>query len=381
MSVALTDWRPVARGRAAPERPLSGAQVPSPLPAHVGVWLDRMLHDPGRSDEKPGRAALYAAAIQALRPEAPATANYKPCFERWRRSLQDDPGVRVRLVELEATSRLLLHPASNQSVTDGSVLLHHTYGVPYLPGSALKGVLRRAIERAGGDHGHALAAELLGPDRDVPGQREAADQRGWLDLLDALWIPGSGSKAEQSPLALDIVNPHHPDWYTRSNKARQPARDYDSPVPTHRLSIAPGARFLFALEWSGRPGDDPLAPVVERALSLLGDALEQDGIGAWTSIGYGRLRATILGAPIAAVATPAVWRPARMERDPGTGRLTATLEDGARALVEGKEAAAIFQALPEAVQGRLRNRRIVAVEVQTELVGRLSRIVGARERG
>ena len=183
-----------------------------------------------------------------------------------------------------------LHPATHETVTEGSVLLHHPYGVPYLPGSGLKGVLRHRLERdhpaETGKEKAGLADELLGRQ-----DRKLGDLASVVDLLDALWVPERPPdlSPEWSPLALDVVTPHHPKYYTASSGERQPPTDYDEPKPVHRLTVAPGARFLLVAEVADTPGArDWLAELVD---AYLLPALEEDGFGAWTSVGYGRLAA------------------------------------------------------------------------------------------
>ncbi|MBU1612109.1 MAG: hypothetical protein KKC99_09720, partial [Proteobacteria bacterium] len=205
--------------------------VPAPLPAHVGLWLDRCLQeDPAPRDlEKPGRAALQLSAVQALLPQTPAREAYLPRYRRWAATVKtDSPTTRRRYLEIRSLSRVLLHPASGTSVTEGSLLLHHTYGVPYLPGSALRGICRA---RARGLH-QAFPEryrELFGEEMMAPGSEgeprwvnelfgfvesgKAGGLAGLVDFWDALWIPGDPG----SPLATDIVNPHQSKYHTREN--------------------------------------------------------------------------------------------------------------------------------------------------------------------
>ena len=112
-------------------------------------------------------------------------------------------------------------------------------------------------------------------------------ESGLFDFWDALWIPEAPERAAGpwSPLQLDVVNPHHGSYYTRGGRLRLD----EEPVPTHFLSLRPGARFLAVIE---APTTENRA-LVERLLEwtvdhLLAPALAEDGIGARTSSGYGR---------------------------------------------------------------------------------------------
>jgi len=303
MTIQLTDW---GRSTGVDGKPVGCKENdrPNPLPHHVGLWLDRCLAEakptkpeskntPSKEDtdsEWGARDALYATAIDAF--SSSLIENYRPCFERWRRAItaSNDSTVR-RAVTLTTTSRLLLHPAANESVTEGSLLLHHTYGVPYIPGSALKGAVRSRLERLALAHNDdtekqeltAITQQLLGYLDNDQGQASA------IDFLDALWIPPTSTSGSNGPLALDIVNVHHPDYYTRSTGTRKAPTDLDDPTVIHRLTVAPKVEFLCVIEARQQEG-------VEEWLNwldwLIGEVLatvgKEDGLGAATSVGYGR---------------------------------------------------------------------------------------------
>lgn len=405
--------RLVARGPGAGVGSLGAQSRPSRLPAHVGLWLDRIVarevpeegHQSRRDGEasggKPERLQLYRVAIEALRPGAteaddpPAVAAYRPFYARWRRRLEvDEPGILRKLVEVEARTRLLLHPAAHETVTEGSVLLHHTYGVPYLPGSGLKGVLRHRLER---DHPAEKGREKTGLAHELLGRQDSklGDLASVVDLLDALWVPERppALSPEWSPLALDVVTPHHPEYYTVPAGGRRPPTDYDEPTPVHRLTVAPGARFLLVLEAADQVGAREWLD--ELVNTYLLPALEEDGFGAWTSVGYGRLgavggsgrsraapRTDSTSSPREPAAKPtpeASWEPALVLRNPGNGELTAALEDGRNARATGSAAAGLLETLPPALQDRLRGKKKNArLEVRLEPLGASWQIVGLR---
>ncbi len=292
------------------------APIPHPLPAHVGLWLDRYLVEPDalrkETEAKPGRDALYRAAIEALDdPRSAARRTYQRVFDRFRAVLdQGDPATRRLVVDLEAVTRILLHAATATSVTEGSLLLHHTYGVPYLPGTALKGVARararklgrldperyerlfrpgatadgspRVNQASGRDKEPSWVTELFG----YVDEGEGGGQGGYVDFWDALWVPVEKGPGSGSPLVRDIVNPHHSAYYTgKDDLWPTPA---ESPIPTHFLTIRPGTRFRLVLEtWHDALAEGWLRFVLDE---LLRPALEFDGIGARTAAGYGRLR-------------------------------------------------------------------------------------------
>ncbi|MBK8265594.1 MAG: type III-B CRISPR module RAMP protein Cmr6 [Nannocystis sp.] len=385
---------------------------PDPLPAHVGLWLDRYLVEPPtntsqedkETKEKLGRTLLHRGAELALdRPDRPALAAYRPIFDRWRRCAEDssDRGTIRRVIELKTLSRLLLHPSTATSVIDGSLLLHHTYGVPYIPGSALKGICRARARRQG----------LLLPQR-YEGLIQGADEprgrnqeprwvtelfgyvedgkegglAGLVDFWDALWIPPKAdAKRTKAPLARDIVNPHHSTYYTAKGNERPAPRPTEDPIPTHFLSVPPDTQFLLALEGPAIPGIDNLLDFILDEFLL--PALEFDGIGAKTAAGYGRLaadpvRPRALGiqdsqgnsqnqeqsrAPQEIVT--------RVTRKPNDGSLSATVAGGVTATSFGPAASALVAGLPEALQARLKKRQEAHLRVTWREDGNLRQIV------
>ena len=422
----LVDWPASARlarsgGRFGNLR--AGADVravPRPLPEHAGLWLDRCLAEgPERGDYEddesklqPGRRDLYRAAVEALRLDGGAAAHYESAYERWQRhtaAAAAPAGTVRRVVEVEATDRILLHPATDATVTGTGLLLHHVYGVPYLPGSALKGVCRARARWLYPDEPQ-LVDDVFGPRLGDGDEDDAA--AGTVDFFDALWIPTEprlvrGARAANwSPLAVDVVNPHHPGYYTTGGDGDRPPPDgRESPRPVLAMSIAAGARFRIVVEaWSG-PGlvhDDWLSWVVDEVLL---PALEADGIGARTAAGYGRLRltdeapaaaeaaaataaapdATGVGAsqakspPKAAEPEPNEVADARIRLQRNDGSLHATLADGRKADATGAEAAPLRQALSDQANETLkRGRRPLRARVELERVGtrlRIARII------
>jgi CRISPR-associated protein Cmr6 len=136
-------------------------------------------------------------------------------------------------------------------------------GVPYLPGSSVKGLARAAAR---------LCAEpamemLFGPDRI---DREGDGKIGDLIFLDAY-------PAGWPCLEVDIINCHHLDYY--AGISPYPA-ETDDPVPVYFLTVAAGTPWIFRL--LSRSGEH-----AARGLELLRTGLRELGAGAKTAVGYG----------------------------------------------------------------------------------------------
>jgi CRISPR-associated protein Cmr6 len=250
---------------------------------HAGLWLDKNLRalrlpdveaNPNEKPEDPGKA------IRELLEEAagtPVPEGYEAAFVRRRALIERlDGGIEdgvTRLFTAEARGRVVIGLGTH-AVRETNLALLHTWGVPYLPGSALKGLAsaaahglsadaawkKEAQERAhGGDH-----ALLFGD----------TTRAGCVVFHDAWWIPEAGDQT--LPLDLDVMTVHHPDYYGDGKSA--PA-DWDEPTPVAFLTAR--GRYLAALsgpkEW------------VRRAGEWLTLGLGELGLGAKTQAGYGRM--------------------------------------------------------------------------------------------
>jgi CRISPR-associated protein Cmr6 len=226
----------------------------------------------------------------------------------------------------------------NEHPLENGMTLHRTLGLPYLPGSAQKGLARRyALTALADAHGvpsepdptkvkalrgrtpvARLDALLCAPDprpADRAGRRKleqafarlagdlgwkhgaptleglrkagepyrrafgSPDCRGEVCFLDAL--PESSVVRGKPIVIRDVVTPHHQDYYG-SEGATAPA-DWDAPVPSTFLAVRKGAKFGFLLH-------GPDGAVVEQAAAWLKAALAENGFGAKTTAGYGELR-------------------------------------------------------------------------------------------
>jgi CRISPR-associated protein Cmr6 len=238
---------------------MRASRLPLKYPQHAGLALQRYLqsHD---DDNAAAKELLEAIA------KTPIDSAYKTAFERWKNALSD-------ALFLEATTRTpLAIGLGNSSPLENGLAIHHTYGTPYLPGSALKGLLRRAADRYG------LSAEqkavLLGegPDPKRKTQGNAAYVVYWDGWLDPASAP---------PYQKDVITVHHPDYYAKGG-AVWPT-DFDDPNPVAFLSVRPGVKFHIPITCPAENAQD----WPHKAAEMLAWALERLGLGAKTNAGYG----------------------------------------------------------------------------------------------
>lgn len=205
----------------------------------------------------------------------------------------------------------------NHSVFETGITLHHTYGMPYIPGSALKGALKNYIieeyfkecmnkcdeecskqceESANKD---SLFIKIFGGEND-----RGESVKGNVIFMDC--FPN-----ENFIIKRDIMTPHHKDYYGENEKL---PLDSDETSPIHFLVVEEnnnrkctnkqlafeiniGIDKYISKEIIGKKENESInSKILEKyrdkevygfILENLIDALNFHGIGAKTSVGYG----------------------------------------------------------------------------------------------
>jgi len=149
------------------------------------------------------------------------------------------------------------------------------YGVPFLPGTSLKGILRAWVLSQAWD---ADWQESGAHFRALFGQGGHDGAAGVVDILDALPVPGTAM------FALDVLTPHHADYYQGNSEPL----GWEGPNPVQFLAAAKGVRYRVVVE------GDPAW--VSKAAEWLALALAERGVGAKSRAGYGRFACELLAA-------------------------------------------------------------------------------------
>ena len=174
-----------------------------------------------------------------------------------------------------ATGLGLEHPVEN-----GFAFLS-PYGLPYLAGSGVKGVLRSAAQELANmgdeDINQAVIKTLFGHEED----RDA--RRGALTCWDVFPAPGKGLEL----LTVEIMTPHFTDYF--QNKGTP--HDAGKPNPIPFLAVAAGAEFRFVVTCEPALLNDsvPHACWQPMLAKIMSHAFDWLGFGAKTSVGYGAM--------------------------------------------------------------------------------------------
>lgn len=168
------------------------------------------------------------------------------------------------------------------SVYETSITLHHVYGLPYIPASAAKGLVRSYIVRELFNNDEQKAER--NPDFcHIFGSKNAS---GSVIFFDAYPI----NKPE---MVVDVINPHYKQYYGGNSWPY----DYDKLSPTFFIAFKETVfRFYIAVEAEKNrrlTQIDMKMPKENMTLDFtkawLEKSLKEHGIGAKTSVGYGYL--------------------------------------------------------------------------------------------
>lgn len=263
---------------------------------HPGLWLDSYIMDCGENEEA-GDKQEHLSALAGRRMPSPLKKAYGDAFKRrfdYALTPSFAGGVEGGITkqwQARFEGRLVTGLGSG-SILETGLLLNHTYGLPYLPGTALKG-LASATARQGleGDewalrfddengkliHQGECHRILFGRDTDGEGDAEA----GIVVFHDAWWEPEA-----TLPFDLDVMTPHHPKTY--SLKGDDWPYEWDGPNPIAFLTV----KGTFRVALSGPP------EWVEVAGQILEIGLKHFGFGGKTEIGYGRGELNVFTHPV-----------------------------------------------------------------------------------
>jgi len=193
--------------------------------------------------------------------------NYKEVSDNYRDRLKD-LYANLKSFEFKTDYRLVI--GAEQSIYETSMRLHHIYGIPYIPASAIKGVVRSyiIIEKFRSEEEEALK------DKDFVKAFGSQDQEGKVIFFDA--FPTS-----KPTIKVDIMNPHYGHYY---NDGKAPT-DTKNPIPINFLTVE-NTEFEFFIATKIKQ----ITFKEKRFLVVFKEALQNHGIGAKSAVGYGYFR-------------------------------------------------------------------------------------------
>lgn len=181
-------------------------------------------------------------------------------------------------IKLTANWRIAIG-LGNESVYENGFTFHPTYGIPYLPGTSLKGMTRHWAVANGKDK--KLIEQIFG-NENRPDIKTEDIRQGRIIFFDAY-----PAELKESMLQPDIMNNHYPEYY----EGKKPPADWLSPRPIFFLTMKEVEfRFLLGVIPRGGAQEEGDKKLLDTAKKWLENALFESGIGAKTAVGYGRMR-------------------------------------------------------------------------------------------
>jgi len=372
---------------------------------------------PAFDDEKPRRTK--PKTDPGLKPWQPLMSGL---LERQTVLASTSPAESLFRLDALATAPFTTGLGNEHPLENGFAFLN-PYGLPYLPGSGVKGVLRQAArELASGDWGDALGWSL---DRRYPlmegsgekrrpvldkneqpvmlsrfdvlfglesGDGDKDHVRGVLSFWDVIpqIAPEDPKKPDQISLAVEIMTPHQSHYYQQ-----QASRGMGSTSPHDSgqlklisfLTVPPRSQFVFHITCDLARLRHLAPELAERAQwkELLTAAFEHAfqwlGFGAKTSVGYGAMEteaqrrareeerhrreaeakeAARKAQEARQLAEAQAWSGARLKFDRRNGSLMAE-KDGRSAIAIQPKGEELLNSLPTDVQQKVRSNQFVRV--------------------
>ncbi|SMF09810.1 type III-B CRISPR module RAMP protein Cmr6 [Desulfovibrio gilichinskyi] len=242
--------------------------------------------------EKPGNASLSIG-----KPENNGyIGDKRTVLDALTRSVQDDNFRNIYdifynqkwLKYLEETGALKLEAKTGSRFISGlsygaamhvGFSLHHTYGVPYIPGSSVKGACKAIAMMEAKESPEEDKTKQLKLINEIYGGDEGSN--GEVIFLDAFPVPLT--KKNSLLLDLDVITPHH----TKGNsneKGYGTSPDIEEPVPVEFAVVPEGISFTFAFICQN---DENKNIEYRKQVAAHWQLACEEGFGAKTSSGYG----------------------------------------------------------------------------------------------
>lgn len=263
--------------------------------AHRGLWWSRFFNKYGVDFSKPdvGGARDFIGEICKARCGGDEVLNH--IAMRQADLVAKLGGEHVRF---QTRGRFVIG-MGNDHPTENGFTWHPTLGVPYLPASSVKGLVRgwlewqwgqEALQKNGDAQKRRQLLQWFGSEHKESEHQVANQQAGWFIFFDAL-------PTEPVTLGADVMTPHYGKWYEQVDDEKKyiqadtvPA-DWHSPVPVTFLTVKKATfQFGVAVRAGLKDGEKNAAQAaLPQVMAILGEALEWAGAGAKTATGYGRM--------------------------------------------------------------------------------------------
>jgi len=213
-------------------------------------------------------------------------------------------GFQIVINQPFTTKSRLIIGLGTDSILETSLTLHKIFGIPYIPASALKGVVRavkfwnlvKARNIASNEKSlkvfqEKFYGELETSDEDTFKAQLLFGAKNFKGLL--LFLDAFPEINNEKLFDVDIMNVHYPDYYSKN----EPPGDWQQPKPIFFLTVKEEIKFHIAVLFDQYRHEKlpkeykklDLNNLQAELTDLVSTALSEFGIGAKTRVGYGVL--------------------------------------------------------------------------------------------
>lgn len=206
-----------------------------PTGANAGLLRDRYLRVAVKDkvNHPVARKDLFEVMCHSL---VQSETVYQAAYLRQLSSHEENSLQKPNVEGLFRTKGRLVIGLGGENVLETGITLHHTYGTPLIPGTALKGLASHYCDQVWGrrDQGEGFKRWRKGE----PGGDHhktifgTTDDSGHIVFHDAWITPETLGKSLQP----DVMTPHHGDYYS-DESGNTPPTDFDDPNPVTFLSV------------------------------------------------------------------------------------------------------------------------------------------------
>ena len=186
---------------------------------HTGLLLQRYLknQETGEGGKSEARKKLFDTVLK-VQGQGKALHLYEKCFEEWQNSFFCSDDFSGAAGSAKTNGRMIIG-LGTQNVLEAGITLHHLYGMPYLPGGALKGLAAHYCHTVWGSWDERfLNPEALPKDASEEAGSffgtifGATEDAGIVCFHDALIVPECLERGAFG-IKHDTLTPHHSDYY------------------------------------------------------------------------------------------------------------------------------------------------------------------------
>jgi len=235
---------------------------------NLGLAFDRLVSkvdNPGNKEHEIKDRVLDIFSGYKVGNHTELKKSYTYAFNQWKNAIKAQK--QTLSFDIVSLSKVIFG-SGNASALEVGVHLNKPWGVPYISGSSIKGILASFLHKT-----ETMPVDGLDYVNIFGGNYDGKKYSGSVVFNDAWLYPDSDSWFER-----DIINPHYQKYYSGE---RFPD-GMESPIPVQTLALSGGLSFFVSMQ-----GPDNLLQYLK---DVLKQAFYEIGAGAKTAVGYGRFK-------------------------------------------------------------------------------------------